>query len=244
LSNIYIITKNDGSTSIFGMREDTVYIHNDSFPIKSAFLPPFRIRKRFHSDFWFVFTTDGEYVLSIYLLIAIFGDWKHRWRKTIYVQEIEIRPYVISLGDDDFILSAHKYFELLWWLKCSVNCSEKSYIPFIFISISLKCMLSEHSFERLCFLIRKGGKNADLIGKESLWIYIGEERSLKFKLESWPPIIGGIMKVKRANRLMSIIDEIWVIHLQSGYFINDWNLGQIFSLYTCNHGFIYLQILV
>ena len=24
----------------------TVYIHNDSFPIKSAFLPPFRIRKR------------------------------------------------------------------------------------------------------------------------------------------------------------------------------------------------------
>jgi hypothetical protein len=41
-----------------------------------------------------------------------------------------------------------------------------------------------------------------------------EERSLKFKFESWPPIIGGIMKVKRANRLMSIIDEIWVIHLQ------------------------------
>jgi hypothetical protein len=28
------------------------------------------------------------------------------------------------------------------------------------------------------------------------------------------PIIGGIMKVKRANRLMSIIDGIWVIHLQ------------------------------
>jgi hypothetical protein len=29
-------------------------------------------------------------------------------------------------------------------------------------------------------------------------------------------IIGGIMKVKRANRLLSIIDEIWVIviHLQ------------------------------
>jgi hypothetical protein len=25
---------------------NTVYIHNDSFPIKSAFLPPFRIRKR------------------------------------------------------------------------------------------------------------------------------------------------------------------------------------------------------
>ena len=24
----------------------TVYIHNDSFPIKSAFLPPFRFRKR------------------------------------------------------------------------------------------------------------------------------------------------------------------------------------------------------
>jgi len=32
---------------------------------------------------------------------------------------------------------------------------------------------------------------------------------LKFKFELWQP-----MKVKRANRLMSIIDEIWVIHLQ------------------------------
>ena len=38
-----------------------------------------------------------------------------------------------------------------------------------------------------------------------------EERSLKFKLVL---IIGGIMKVKRANQLMSIIDEIWVIHRQ------------------------------
>jgi hypothetical protein len=48
------------------------------------------------------------------------------------------------------------------------------------------------------------------------------------------------MKVKRANRLMSIIDEIWVIHrsTKSRYFINDWYLGQIFSLYTCNYGFI------
>jgi hypothetical protein len=27
-------------------------------------------------------------------------------------------------------------------------------------------------------------------------------------------IIGGIMKVKRANQVMSIIDEIWVINLQ------------------------------
>ena len=88
----------------------TVYIHNDSFPIKSAFLPPFRIRKSFHSDFWFIFTTDGEYVLSIYLLIAIFSDWKHRWRNAIYIQEVEIRSYVISLGDDDFILSAQKIF--------------------------------------------------------------------------------------------------------------------------------------
>jgi hypothetical protein len=33
-------------------------------------------------------------------------------------------------------------------------------------------------------------------------------------IEIKPPIIGGIMKVKSANRLMSIIDEIWVIHLQ------------------------------
>jgi hypothetical protein len=31
---------------------------------------------------------------------------------------------------------------------------------------------------------------------------------------------------------------------KSRYFINDWYLGQIFSLYTCNYGFIYLQILV
>ena len=32
------------------------------------------------------------------------------------------------------------------------------------------------------------------------------------------------MKVKRANRLMSIIDEIWVIHLQKvdTLLINDW----------------------
>jgi hypothetical protein len=49
---------------------------------------PFRIRKRLHCDFWFIFTTDGEYVLLIYLLIAIFSDWKHRWRNTIYIQEI------------------------------------------------------------------------------------------------------------------------------------------------------------
>jgi hypothetical protein len=54
------------------------------------------------------------------------------------------------------------------------------------------------------------------------------EESLKFKLESWPPIIGGIMKVKRVNLLMSIYwwnmgdtsTKIW-------YFINDWYLGQM-----------------
>jgi len=28
------------------------------------------------------------------------------------------------------------------------------------------------------------------------------------------------------------------------YFINDWYVEQIFSLYICNYGFIYLQILV
>jgi hypothetical protein len=28
------------------------------------------------------------------------------------------------------------------------------------------------------------------------------------------------------------------------YFINDWYLEQIISLYSCNYGFIYLQILV
>ena len=59
---------------------------------------------------WFIFTTDDEYVLSIYLLIAIFSDWKYRWRNTIYIQEIEIRSYVISLGNDDFIFSAQKIF--------------------------------------------------------------------------------------------------------------------------------------
>jgi hypothetical protein len=31
---------------------------------------------------------------------------------------------------------------------------------------------------------------------------------------------------------------------KSWYFINDWYLEQIFSLYSCNYGFIYLQILV
>jgi hypothetical protein len=51
------------------------------------------------------------------------------------------------------------------------------------------------------------------------------------------------MKVKRANRLMSIIDEIWVdTSTKSQYLINDWYLGQIFSLYTCNYGFIYLYL--
>jgi len=43
--------------------------------------------------------------------------------------------------------------------------------------------MSEHSSERLRFLIRKGGKNVDLIGKESLWIYTvkkGEKES-----QSW-----------------------------------------------------------
>ena len=82
-----------------------------SFPIKSVFLSPFRIRKRFHFDFWFIFTTDGEYVLSIYLLIVIFIDWKHRWRNTIYIQEIEIRFYVISLGMM-ILFSAHKKYLL------------------------------------------------------------------------------------------------------------------------------------
>ena len=31
---------------------------------------------------------------------------------------------------------------------------------------------------------------------------------------------------------------------KSRYFINDWYLEQIFSLYSCIYGFIYLQILV
>jgi hypothetical protein len=40
------------------------------------------------------------------------------------------------------------------------------------------------------------------------------------------------MKVKRSNRLMSIIDEIWVIHLQKVDTL----------LMIGNYGFIYLQI--
>ena len=74
------------SLSFFCRTTNTVYIHNDSFPFKSAFLPPFRFRKRNLSDFCLIFTTDGEYVLSIYLLIAIFSDWKHRWRNTIHTR--------------------------------------------------------------------------------------------------------------------------------------------------------------
>jgi hypothetical protein len=45
-----------------------------------------------------------------------------------------------------------------------------------------------------------------------------EERSLKFKFESWPPIIGGIMKVKRANRLIFcqlLMKYEWYIYKKS-----------------------------
>jgi hypothetical protein len=53
------------------------------------------------------------------------------------------------------------------------------------------------------------------------------------------------MKVKWANRLMSIIDEnMGDASTKSRYCINDWYLRHIFSLYTCNYGFIFLQILV
>ena len=76
-----------------------------------------------------------------------------------------------------------------------MNCSEKSCIPFVFISISLKCMLSEHSSERLRCLIRKGGKNADFIGKESLWIYIVKPRTFQ-ELSYWSIYIGYNWTVK------------------------------------------------
>jgi hypothetical protein len=46
------------------------------------------------------------------------------------------------------------------------------------------------------------------------------------------------------NRLMSIIDDMGDTSTKSRYFINDWYLGQKFSLFTCNYGFIYLEILV
>jgi hypothetical protein len=53
------------------------------------------------------------------------------------------------------------------------------------------------------------------------------------------------MKVRRANRLMLIIDEIWVIYLQNvDTLLMIGILGQIFSLYICNYDFIYLKILV
>jgi hypothetical protein len=38
---------------------------------------------------------DGEYVLSIYLLIAIFSDWKHRWRNTIYIVHTRNRNKIL-----------------------------------------------------------------------------------------------------------------------------------------------------
>jgi hypothetical protein len=38
------------------------------------------------------------------------GPWPRQNVLTIYIQEIEIRSYVISLGDDDFIFSAQKIF--------------------------------------------------------------------------------------------------------------------------------------
>jgi hypothetical protein len=147
----------------------TVYIHNDSFPIKSAFLPPFRIRKRFLSEL----CSDNMHFKLIDMKTKGMQDFSEQLNiKVIYVRHTHLTVYSVK----DFVqkigqLTFSSYFELLWWLKCSVNCSEKSCIPFVFISISLKCMLSEHSSERKRFLIRKGGKNADLIGKESLWIY-------------------------------------------------------------------------
>ena len=55
-------------TTLIYVIKFTVYIHNDFFPIKSAFLPPFRIRKRFHSDFLFIFTTDGEIEIRSYVI--------------------------------------------------------------------------------------------------------------------------------------------------------------------------------
>jgi hypothetical protein len=54
------------------------------------------------------------------------------------------------------------------------------------------------------------------------------------------------MKIKRANRLMSIIDENMgdTSTKVDTLLMIDWYLRQLFSLYTCNYGFIYLQILV
>ena len=37
------------------------------------------------------------------------------------------------------------------------------------------------------------------------------------------------------------LPTIWGTYMK---LVNDWYLGQIFSLYTCNYGFIYLQLLV
>jgi hypothetical protein len=51
-------------------------------------------------------------------------------------------------------------------------------------------------------------------GFTSIFGMMREERSLKFKFESWPPIIGRIMKIKRENWLMSIIDEqSWLLNV-------------------------------
>ena len=58
------------------------------------------------------------------------------------------------------------------------------------------------------------------------------------------------MKVKRENRLMSIIDEIQKCmgdtdtSTKSRYFINDWYLEQIFSLYMCGPFFQYVGLII
>ena len=94
--------------------------------------------------------------------------------KVIYVRHSpyrlqchRFRPEDRSNNPFQAILSYYDDWNVPWTAQKSLTYK----VPFVFISISLKCMLSEHSSERLRFLIRKGGKNADLIGKESLWIY-------------------------------------------------------------------------
>jgi hypothetical protein len=80
-------------------------------------------------------------------------------------QTIKLTPLFCNMVPSLFyirILSIHIFtkFPKNWWF------TKIKETP-----LFLRSMLSEHSSERFRFLIRKGDKNADLIGKESLWIY-------------------------------------------------------------------------
>ena len=89
-------------------------------------------------------------------------------------------------------------------------------LPFwqMMVNNPLKIQIGSTVFNKLLLFIEKYLYYHKNDGSASIYGMMREERSFKFKFESWQPIIGGVMKVKKANRLMPIIDEKWVIHLQ------------------------------